>query len=241
MGHFMGRGKASFSLRVRRYADVWGSRSTSWDVLASRPTGFWHRHVEPARSPADLSTAMLNARETHQEGDSDMEQVQARVPQTDNFDDFLYADVSIQANGMPVTVLSLLARRGLEPWTEAKRLADLPRWVAIDELARTLDSEKSVWSPAPQETASQLVLLLPKGGRSGSDLVTPPINREMPRLWFICGVIGVLYAFGIVVVNASYPKAEPESSKVTVADSWSKTLRLREGAVEGSKRDSAAN
>ncbi len=169
-----------------------------------------------------------------------MEQVQARTPQADDLDGFLYADVGTQANGMPVTVLSLLARRGLEPWTEAKRLAGLPRWVAIDELARALARENSVWSPASQETASRLVLLLPEGGRSGRSLSTPPADREMPRLLFICGVIGMLDAFGIFVVNASYPKAGIES-RTTVAENWSKVLRLREGTVEIPKKDSAFN
>lgn len=170
-----------------------------------------------------------------------MEQVQARAPQADDLDSFLYADVGTQANGLPVTVLSLLARRGLEPWTEAKRLAGLPRWVAIDELARALVRENSVWSPASQETASRLVLLLPEGGRSGSVSGTPPADREMSRLLFTCGVIGMLYAFGMIVVNTSYPRAETENSKATIADNWSRVLRLREGTVEVSKGNFAIN
>ena len=63
----------------------------------------------------------------------------------------------------------------------------------------------------------------------------PPPDREMSRLLLICGVIGMLYAFGMVVVNASHPGAETEAGKATVADNWSKVLRLRAGFVDDSR------
>lgn len=34
---------------------------------------------------------------------------------------FLYADVGIEANGSMLTILSLLARLGKDPWTEAAK------------------------------------------------------------------------------------------------------------------------
>lgn len=43
------------------------------------------------------------------------------------FDQFLYASVGEDQNGNRVTVLSALARLGLEPWDAAAELADLKR------------------------------------------------------------------------------------------------------------------
>jgi hypothetical protein len=36
--------------------------------------------------------------------------------QYSSLDGFLFADVGVEANGMMLTVLSTLARRGMDPW-----------------------------------------------------------------------------------------------------------------------------
>ena len=46
-------------------------------------------------------------------------------PDGSDFDAFLQAELGEDRNGVAVTVLSALARVGLEPWTEAKELARL--------------------------------------------------------------------------------------------------------------------
>ena len=54
------------------------------------------------------------------------------------FDRFLHATIGRERNGMDLSVLSLLARVGHDPWTEAARLAELPRAAAADSLAATI-------------------------------------------------------------------------------------------------------
>ncbi len=54
------------------------------------------------------------------------------------FDRFLHATIRRERNGMDLSVLSLLARVGYDPWTEAARLAALPRAAAADSLAATI-------------------------------------------------------------------------------------------------------
>lgn len=44
---------------------------------------------------------------------------------------FLFADVGTQPNGLPLTVLSLFARAGLDPWVEAERLSHLSTSAAV--------------------------------------------------------------------------------------------------------------
>ena len=83
--------------------------------------------------------------------------------QYSRLDGFLFADVGVEANGMMLTVLSTLARRGMDPWQEAERLAKLPRTAAVDRLAQIIAATPpSRWSlPDARAIAARLVALLP--------------------------------------------------------------------------------
>jgi hypothetical protein len=52
-----------------------------------------------------------------------------------NLNDFLFAFVGDQRNGMPLNVVSALTRLGVDPWEEAARLAALPKALAAEALA----------------------------------------------------------------------------------------------------------
>lgn len=54
------------------------------------------------------------------------------------FNAFLFATVAQGANGLPLTLLSVLARRGVDPWDEAAELARLPKASATEKLASLL-------------------------------------------------------------------------------------------------------
>ena len=47
--------------------------------------------------------------------------------QRSDLNQFLFADVGMEANGMTLSVMSMLARQGSDPWGEAGRLAELTR------------------------------------------------------------------------------------------------------------------
>ena len=51
------------------------------------------------------------------------------------FNDFLFAPIGEDRNGMLVSVLSGLARSDVDPWQEAAKLAQLPGEAATKELA----------------------------------------------------------------------------------------------------------
>lgn len=53
-------------------------------------------------------------------------------------DAFLYADVGTELNGSALTILSMIARLGRDPWAEAARWATLPRAGAIESLAQSI-------------------------------------------------------------------------------------------------------
>lgn len=50
------------------------------------------------------------------------------------FNEFLFAFVGEEKSGLDLTVLSALARLGLDPWKEAARLSALPREAATSAL-----------------------------------------------------------------------------------------------------------
>ena len=77
--------------------------------------------------------------------------------------DFLFAAVGIQQNGMTLTVLSMLAQQDVDPWDEVARLLARPKQEAAARLASRIWAA-SVVLPDGREVsalASDLVGLLP--------------------------------------------------------------------------------
>jgi hypothetical protein len=88
------------------------------------------------------------------------------------FNDFLFAPIGEAKNGMPLSVLSALARLDVDPWQEAAELARLPGETAIQRLAsliRTLPDGPST-HPDSKTIAARLIAFLPRGPCS----VVPP-------------------------------------------------------------------
>jgi hypothetical protein len=51
-----------------------------------------------------------------------------------DLNDFLFASVGTERNGMPLNVVSALTRLDVDPWGEAARLAALPKALAAEAL-----------------------------------------------------------------------------------------------------------
>src|SRR5271170_8089798 len=80
------------------------------------------------------------------------------------FDDFLFAPIGEDSNGMVLSVLSALARLDIDPWQEAANLSGLPGGAATQRLASliaALPDESSAY-PDPATVAARLVALLPR-------------------------------------------------------------------------------
>jgi hypothetical protein len=79
------------------------------------------------------------------------------------FDRFLYASVGDDNNGMPLTVLSALARMDVDPWEEASKLTQLPQESAITQLASLLGALRHAPMAGldPARIAAPLIALLP--------------------------------------------------------------------------------
>jgi hypothetical protein len=81
-----------------------------------------------------------------------------------SYDDFLFAPVCEDPNGLRLSVLSALARFNVDPWEEAARLAAMPKQIAETTLLSILDlvSGRSWKSSEAAAAAAQLVRLLPR-------------------------------------------------------------------------------
>lgn len=85
-------------------------------------------------------------------------------PHPTEFERFLYAPVGEDRNGYVVTVLSTLARLGLDPWNETSELVTLGRDAARARLAILLSRFRDVPALGSDhgKVARELSLLLPE-------------------------------------------------------------------------------
>jgi hypothetical protein len=100
-----------------------------------------------------------------------MANIDAFTIQRSDLNAFLFADVGVEANGMTLSVLSTLARQGMDPWDEAGRLARQPKAKAIEGLARMIANLPSSLWPLADATpiAARLVALLPARSGGGGE------------------------------------------------------------------------
>ena len=110
---------------------------------------------------------------------------------------FLYADIGVEASGMPLSVLSAFARLGKDPWQEAGRLAQMPQTAAVDGLARMITAIPACpWSLSDATTiAARLVTLLPAPrsivALASTQLAGTP-EKQTRRQWIVLFVIAGL-------------------------------------------------
>ena len=115
------------------------------------------------------------------------------------FDDFLYAPIGEDKNGMLLSVLSALARSDVDPWQEAARLAGLPVETARQRLASlitALPGKPSVY-PDPAMIAARLVALLPS--RARPDV---PSRKTLPGAGAATNPRAVTFLYAIFMVIA---------------------------------------
>jgi hypothetical protein len=81
------------------------------------------------------------------------------------YDEFLYAIVRSETNGMQLTMASAIARSGADPWKEAARISRLPKHAALGALAGLVPDLPAEHDAADSQlTAGRLFSLLPKRG-----------------------------------------------------------------------------
>jgi hypothetical protein len=144
---------------------------------------------------------------------------------------FLFADVGTEHSGMMLSVVSLFARQGSDPWREADRLAELPKEVAADSLARSIaEMPQGRWNPPDAAViAARLIGLLPKRpagvaarslGGATSWLPSFPSLHAMPSarnaIVLACVALGIVYAVSAMLRPAPTPDGGGDVSTFSV-------------------------
>ncbi|MDB5394267.1 MAG: hypothetical protein JWM91_1773 [Rhodospirillales bacterium] len=130
------------------------------------------------------------------------------------YDAFLFESLGIEENGMNLSVLSALARAGVDPWAEAKKLAALPRQAAIAAISAILNLG------GDGETARRLAELLP---RSATPTQTPTpkkfVDRQalFRRYGLIVIVAWLVVAVAFMMFNRSSHPAMPVPDSAAAA------------------------
>ena len=114
-----------------------------------------------------------------------------------DFDSFLFASIGDDNgnSGMPLSVLSALARQNVDPWEEAARLACVPSETAIHRLAALIAALPNGRSPRldPEVIAAKLIALLPhRAGPVGRSRTPQPGVTTATHVWPLKYVIGYL-------------------------------------------------
>ena len=123
--------------------------------------------------------------------------------QSSRLNAFLHAAVGVELNGSSLTILSMLARLGLDPWQEAARLAALPRAAATAKLAQDIGQMpmRHDGHDAAQVVAARLVRLLPD---SFGTAAPAPQRWRIPGLsqlpsWAPLAIVATAFILGFAV------------------------------------------
>lgn len=120
-------------------------------------------------------------------------------------DRFLFTQLQ-ENDGVPLTVLSMLARQDLEPIEEALRLSQLPHEEAVNSLASKLwKSDSKKWSPSDASIlAAQLIALLPREREPESRVTIVARYEGQLMMWLMYGIV-----LGTLVFNGASQRSDP--------------------------------
>jgi hypothetical protein len=146
----------------------------------------------------------------------------SRAPSTNmnpEFNDFLFAPVREEKNGMVLSVISGLTRLEIDPWREAARLSALPRTIAVQTfapiIARLADGGAELFDA--RKVADRLISLLPTA--------TSPVSVERAdrgdgnsrRLWLAIWLICLVLAGTAAFLGTTSRREAPADNNVLAA------------------------
>lgn len=125
---------------------------------------------------------------------------------------FLFSDVGTESNGTGLTILSLLARLGKDPWDEAAAWSRKPKEAAIASLTDSIlkmPPNQQAFTDAHQ-TASRLVALLPVPAAPSAAAI-PSVLKALPkRMWLPLLYLALFAVLKFWLAPAPQPDAAPQ-------------------------------
>jgi len=110
------------------------------------------------------------------------------------FEPFLYAVLYEDGQGMPLTMVSAIARSGADPWTEAARIAKMPKSLALDALAALMPDRSDATAIADR----MLALLQPARRAARAPVAVqakPRWSPLVPALLILLVVVTLAFVF----------------------------------------------
>lgn len=144
------------------------------------------------------------------------------------FDGFLFAPVGDDRNGMRVSVLSALARLGVDPWQEAKQLAGLPAESARQRLDTLIAALPGIPSLAldHRAIASRLIALLPRqasfGSRAGTPIAGDDTVALKRTLSFVAIIAYLLVSQTLAHMQDPSTQGDPAKAPISTLDQTGK-------------------
>jgi hypothetical protein len=132
------------------------------------------------------------------------------------FDDFLFAPIGDERNGMLLSVLSALARLDVDPWLEAASLARLPKETATARMASLIAAlpDRPSAQPDTAAVAARLIALLPRAKDANRpSQATAPGGAAAPKSSTTLFVILMALLLGAQLFTASrHPGVRADSA-----------------------------
>jgi hypothetical protein len=129
---------------------------------------------------------------------------------------FLFAEVGTELNGSSLTILSVLARLGQDPWAEAAKWATLPKAATIDRLTQSI-SQMPLCPQALGEartTATRLIKLLPSQAARPTEPAAA--SRRVTPKWVLAAVCCAAVALGLAFTIM--PGSTPANTVAPISD-----------------------
>jgi hypothetical protein len=132
------------------------------------------------------------------------------MPLRPDLDEFLFATVGEERDGMPLSVISALTGLGLDPWVEATRLLSLQKGEAVKQLVLTiarLPGER--WASSEiRKIASGLIERLPSASGAGiAAIIKRPAGAQTApskMFWLVCFLVTAA-ALVSMAANGGFP------------------------------------
>jgi hypothetical protein len=121
------------------------------------------------------------------------------------FEPFLYAVLYEDGNGMPLTMVSALARSGVDPWREAERIARMPKTLALEALARIMPERSCADAAA---IADRLFALLPTHGANTIASVAGAAREATRWSPLVPAILILLVTLSLVYVFQKPPQSD---------------------------------
>jgi hypothetical protein len=132
------------------------------------------------------------------------------------FDDFLFAPIGDERNGMLLSVLSALARLDVDPWLEAASLTRMPKETATARMVSLITAlpDRPSAQPDTATVAARLIALLPRGDDANRPLrAAAPGGAAASNSSTILFVILMAFLLGAQLLMASrHPAAQADSA-----------------------------